>query len=98
MGVFDVDKVELLISVVQRYGYEPPARQGWTAIHCISPEHLDRNRSASINLGKGRYNCHGCGLQGDGFDLMKEIEGLDAAAALTALKMESGVSEPEWLF
>lgn len=53
-------------------------RSGWQPIRCIDPHHSDRNKSASLNLSKGRYRCHACGLAGDGYDLLRQLLGIKA--------------------
>jgi len=78
--MFDaVDKSALLAETLDhfqvRYRRE---RTGWQKIRCpnvAAHGHADRNPSASIHLGAGKFHCFACGLRGDGFDLMLEIEG-----------------------
>lgn len=80
-SLFDVDKTELLELVLERYGARfRPGHSGWQSIHCINADGHpagDRNPSASINLVFGYYWCFACGIQGDGFDLMRELEGVE---------------------
>lgn len=62
------------------YGWSPDDNgwggwSGWTPTMC--PFHDDRNPSASVNVEKGRFNCHGCGVSGDIFDIVQTTEGLD---------------------
>jgi len=45
----------------------------WQPCHC--PFHEDRVASSSVNLPKGRFICHGCGVSGDIVDLAKEALG-----------------------
>jgi DNA primase len=96
-GPFGVDKTDLITRVVERYGARIRHRQGWQALRCIRPSHDDRNPSASVNLATGQYLCHSCGLSGDGFDLMLELEGLKAKDATEALRLDRAV-DSEWLW
>lgn len=45
------------------------------------PWHADRAASASYNTILQRYRCHGCGIAGDGFDLVQEINRCDFVTA-----------------
>lgn len=81
MGVYDVDKPQLMADVLRRHGANVHWRQGWQSISCpVKHKHMhgDKNKSASLNMSSGYLNCHGCGFTGDGFDLMLELEGTDA--------------------
>ena len=80
-GLFDVDKSNLLAEVLHRHGIPVHYRSGWYSVSCPIKNrhsHGDKNKSASVSISTGYLNCHGCGFKGDGFDLMKELEGLDA--------------------
>lgn len=78
-------------------------RSGWQKISCPSAFHVhgDRNPSASVSLELGKYECHACPLRGDGFDLMRALEDMDARAVLAALDLTGdGVSarvESDWI-
>lgn len=58
----------------------PDGAAGWRAVKC--PFHDDRAASASYNPTSERFRCHGCGMSGDGFDLIMEVERCDFATAL----------------
>jgi DNA primase len=47
---------------------------GWHAIRC--PFHDDRAASASYNPTEQRFRCHACDLGGDGYDLIRQVEGV----------------------
>ena len=65
--------------VLDELGVQYRDRSGWQSIRCIDPGHDDRNASASLNLEKGRFKCHSCGLSGDGYDMAMDLLGLAAA-------------------
>ena len=99
--MWNVDKTELMAAVFDHFGKVMPYRAGWAAVNCISPDHSDSHASASVNANKGRYNCHACGLSGDGFDVMLETEGMKASKVLVTLGVAEGSKkeeENEWLF
>ncbi len=51
-----------------------------TSVHC--PFHgSDRNGSAAWNPIKQRFRCHTCGISGDGYDVIQQVEGSDFATA-----------------
>ena len=53
--------------------------RGWKAIKC--PFHNDRAASASYNTESQRFRCHGCGIAGDGYDVIQEVERCDFQTA-----------------
>lgn len=97
MNPFDTDKQELLELVLERYDTQVPQRHGWASLRCIAPDHVDRQASAAVNAGEGRYYCHACGLQGDGFDLMLELETMQAEDVMVELDLQIG-EKSDWLW
>lgn len=47
---------------------------GWISVRC--PFHKDSQASASLNVGRGRFKCHGCDVSGDSLDIVQEVKGL----------------------
>lgn len=105
VSLFDIDKAELMEKVLERHGAVVPTRLGWASLRCIRTEmhtHGDKDRSASVHMQRGYYNCHACGLKGDGFDLMQELEGMDAQQTRKELGYagrgkETRTSEPTFI-
>jgi hypothetical protein len=97
-SVYDVDKGALLRAVLDRHGVAfKDWYSGWQSVHCPNPmshSHGDRNASARANVAEGYFTCLACGLAGDGFDLMKELEGLGAKETLAELELGSDVKRP----
>jgi len=97
------DRTELMMAVLDRHDARyKPSHTGWQTIRCVNTEahsHGDRTPSGSVNLRYGKYHCWACGLRGDGFDLMLEIEGMKAKEALEALELgtERGKKEATWI-
>lgn len=90
-------KTEVLMSeLLEYYGWGGLTYFGddkWQTIHC--PFHLDRDASAGFNDLLGRFNCFSCGISGDIFDLVMELEhlSLKEAGAFLYDKFELGEDE-----
>ena len=73
------DKTELLMSVLDRYEIRyNPNRNSEQSIHCPNQAgHArgDKRPSCSLNLGKAVLFCQGCGLCGDAYSVVMQIEG-----------------------
>lgn len=98
---FSRDKAALLAAVLDRYGvrYRHTAT-GNQKVRCLNKSAHpggDRNPSASVRLGAGLYNCFACGLSGDGYDIMLEIEGMKATQVNEALKPGVVKEESDWI-
>jgi hypothetical protein len=96
---FDVDKTDLMEHTLDHLGVRYHHRLGWQKVRCPSAFHVhgDRNPSASVNLTLGRFQCHACDLHGDGFDLMRALEELDAPEVLALFGMAGREAPSEWL-
>lgn len=82
---------ELTITqVLEHYGADLTRVRpyGWRSIKC--PFHGDRMASASVNLEKGAFACHACGMKGDAISLIKRNEKLDYRSALEFAERELG--------
>jgi DNA primase len=55
------------------------------------PFHDERSPSFNVDTGKGLYHCFGCGVGGDAYRFVMEIEGLDFVGALESLAARYGV-------
>jgi hypothetical protein len=97
---FNADKPELLHKFLDRYGVRYNRnRIGWQPVSCVdSGAHPkgDRNPSASVNLTVGYYTCHACGLKGDTFSLMLELENMKAVDVLNTFEQERDTDDG-WL-
>lgn len=97
-------KPELMERVFDHLGVRITPRMGWQSIHCVNKaahSHEDRNKSASVNMTVGYYKCHGCGMKGDGWDVMREVEGLDFKQAAATLSIKGSIDtmpeEETWI-
>jgi DNA primase len=69
-----------IIAVLEAYGAQVRNSHGWVAIRC--PFHGDSNASASVNADFGKFNCHGCDVHGDAWDLIMAHEGCELKEAI----------------
>lgn len=62
----------------------------------LCPFHGEKTPSFMVNEELGIYKCFGCGVGGDIFNFVMEIEGLDFGEALRKLADKAGVKLPEF--
>lgn len=67
-------------AVLEAHGATVKDRTGWQPIKC--PYHGDTTASASVNVAKGAFNCHACGVKGDAYSLIQEWEKCDFRTAV----------------
>lgn len=73
-------------------GANVPARgSGWRKMRC--PFHDDRNASAAINFDANRFKCHGCGVSGDTYDLIRHDKGGSLSEAIEFAQTISNESD-----
>ena len=85
MSAFDWDDLRArhrLADVARRSGIEVGQSAGRIMICCPLPAHHDTTPSAQLDLDRDRYHCFGCGAHGDVIDWVRDIEGVDTAAAV----------------
>lgn len=95
-------KGEQMRQVLDRHGtHYRPDHLGWQKVRCINSgahSHGDRNPSASVNVTEGAYTCFACGLKGDAYSLLMQLEGMDFKEAVSALGGDTEMrEEPTWL-
>src|SRR5262245_39177077 len=62
---------------------------------CRCPHHHDRTPSFSVYDNGKRFHCFGCGIRGDGVDLVATMKGITVAEARQlALKYRGDYREP----
>ncbi len=96
------DKSQVMEAALDRYDVKYNAgRNGEQTISCpheLMHNHGDKNPSARVNLGKGVMYCMGCGLRGDGYNIIMAIEDVDFVKAQELLgKKQVGKRESTWI-
>lgn len=81
-----------IAAVLEHYGADlhRVGEHGWRPLRC--PFHDDRLASASVNLAKGAFRCHGCAAKGDAIALIKQQEGTDYQGAIQFAEEVLGAS------
>ncbi|MHB8660383.1 MAG: DNA primase [Minisyncoccota bacterium] len=58
----------------------------------LCPFHKEKTGSFHVSPERGTWHCFGCGLGGDGFSFIEQIEGVDFKGALKILAEKAGVT------
>ena len=78
-SLFNTDKEQLIMFVMDKYDVKiNPSRRGWQKVRCFNEyahKGGDKNPSGSVHLGYGYYRCFACDLNGDGYHILRELEG-----------------------
>ncbi|MBM3272354.1 DNA primase [Candidatus Kaiserbacteria bacterium] len=86
-----VQQVKDRLSIVDVVsGYVKLQRAG-TIMKARCPFHNEKSPSFVVSPDRGTYHCFGCGVGGDIFTFIQEIEGLDFKGALKVLADRAGV-------
>jgi DNA primase len=67
--------------IVEHYGGKPKKDYGsWQKLKC--PFHSDSHASAGMSVKDNLFVCHGCGVKGNPFNVIKEHEGVKYREAI----------------
>ncbi|MBN2804375.1 MAG: DNA primase, partial [Deltaproteobacteria bacterium] len=61
----------------------------------VCPFHADSDPSFNVNPARYFYHCFGCGVSGDVFSFLQNIEGIDFMEAAKRLALKYGIQLPE---
>lgn len=64
---------------------------------CCCPFHKEKTASFKLSPAHGTYHCFGCGVSGNVFKFVMEMENVDFPAAIRLLAKQTGVHIPEEL-
>ena len=70
----------------------PAEGHGWRKMKC--PFHDDRTASSAINYEANRFKCHGCGVAGDIYDLIRHQKGGTLSEAIEFAQTISTTGNP----
>lgn len=77
--------------VIEHYGGRLRNQyDGWQKIKC--PFHDDGHASAGLSLGQNLFVCHGCGVKGNAFNVIKVYEGVTYREAIKIAEGITGAS------
>jgi DNA primase len=80
------------IDIVALVGEYLPLRQSGSRFKALCPFHDDHNPSLELNPERQSFKCWSCGVGGDIFDFVKNIEHIDFPEALRMLADRAGVA------
>ena len=83
-----------LVEVIQDYLSLKPA--GTHAFKAVCPFHQEKTPSFHISRAKQIWRCFGCGVGGDMFSFVMQMEGVDFPEALRILGKKAGVEVPRF--
>ena len=87
----DLERVRATVSVadvIQQYVALKRVGRNWVG---LCPFHGERTPSFNVREETGRYRCFGCGVAGDVFTFVQEIEHVDFASAVEQLAAKAGI-------
>jgi DNA primase len=77
-----------IAKIIEHYGGRIRRDYGsWQKIKC--PFHGDTHASAGLSVSDNIFVCHGCGIKGNGFNVIKEHEGVKYREAI---KIAEGIT------
>lgn len=80
-----------IAAVLEYYGGSVPQVQyGWATMKC--PFHRDSEASARVNRDHKRFRCFVCDINGDGFSVVMDREGVDFVSAIEFITGTVGAS------
>ncbi|MFW6377115.1 MAG: CHC2 zinc finger domain-containing protein [bacterium] len=82
-----------IMDIIQRYSTSKITRvkPNEYKIKCPLPHHQENTPSFHFNTSKGLYHCFGCGSDGDVFDFISEMEGIDFTESVERLAENADV-------
>lgn len=91
-----VEEIKSKIDLVDFISEYVELRQSGTSWRGVCPFHQEKTPSFFVSPEKQIYHCFGCGLGGDVFAFLQEIEGIDFPEALRILAKRAGVEIKEY--
>lgn len=73
-------------------GIEPKGTGNERTVSCFNPNHDDKTPSMSINVGKGVFHCHGCGISGNVITYLEKF----ARKTMTGPEIRKALEDRGW--
>ncbi len=94
MGIADEDIAKVrdatdIVAIISEHLQLKRVGRRWVG---LCPFHNEKSPSFSVNQQEGFYHCFGCQKSGDAITFVREIEGLDFAAAVERLAAKAGIT------
>lgn len=86
-----VARVKERLSIVDVVSQYVKLQRAGTILKARCPFHAEKTPSFVVSPERGTYHCFGCGVGGDVFTFVQEIEGVDFKGALKMLAERAGV-------
>ena len=87
----DIEKIRQSINIMDLVEAVTTVKKRGTSIKAVCPFHQEKTPSMSLSPARGFYHCFGCGVGGDIFKFVMEIQALDFNEAVELLAAQAGV-------
>ncbi len=92
MATGNVEQIKERLSIEEVVGQYVELKPAGSSLKGRCPFHPEKTPSFMVSPARQTYHCFGCGVGGDIFTFIQEIEGLDFKGALTLLADKAGVT------
>lgn len=91
MSLSDTEKIKEKVDIIDLIGEYVQIKAAGTYHKGLCPFHNEKTPSFTVSKEKQFFHCFGCGKNGDIFNFIQEIEGMEFAEALKYLANRAGV-------